>query len=78
MKYCTKAYARTDAAFCQGFRGCLPPSSWPRTIATVVVCVFAAGWALVKQNQDMDQLAADVEKVAAAAAAAGSSAAAGR
>lgn len=36
------------------------------------------GWALAKQNQELDDMGAAVEKAAAAAAAAGSSAAAGR
>jgi hypothetical protein len=37
-----------------------------------------AGWALAKQNQELDDMGAAVEKAAAAAAAAGNSAAAGR
>lgn len=40
--------------------------------------LFIAGWALAKQNQELDDLAVAVEKAAAAAAAAGSNAAAGR
>lgn len=37
-----------------------------------------AGWALAKQNQELEDMGVAVEKAAAAAAAAGSSAAAGR
>lgn len=41
-------------------------------------CWTATGWALAKQNQEVDELTAAVEKASAAAAAAGSTAAASR
>lgn len=47
---------------------------------TGALCLLcgSTGWALAKQNQDVDDLTAAVEKATAAAAAAGSNASAGR